>query len=261
VNADSAAAKARLKEKGKKGGEASGRAEAWQVPMSKMLDDREYRKAERAPYFDEAGEKIASSRMTPRPADKTPLGTWKVDSLNLNYGRHVEQLRELDPKGLVRKEEPGVNVERSRADDAERYAEWAKEGNPLPPITVLEGEDGRYIVSDGHRRHAAALKLGVPIRAWVSPMAELPGKFDSEGRPLKAGLTQELAVWHALNRGEKVPPDVLKELPDLAEKYGDPRAIAIPVRAEGDAGPRQVMSDTPGAVQGKASKSRRGDCS
>jgi hypothetical protein len=38
------------------------------------------------------------------------------------------------------------------------------------------------------------------------------------------------------------------------------RAAAIPVHAETDAGPRRLMSDTPGQVEGKASKAKRGDC-
>lgn len=238
-----------------------GAPEAWQMPVEKMMPHEEWRKRESAPYFDETGQKIASSRTTPRPPDDTPLGTWKVDDMVLNYGREIEQLREFDPNDLVRKEEPGVNVEMSRKDDAERYAEWAKEGKPLPPIRVLQSEDGSFIVSDGHRRHAAARALGIPIRAWVSPYVDIPGKFSYEGTPLKAGLTHELAVWHALKRGEAVPGEVLRAYPGLFEKYGDPKATdAIPVRAEGDDGSRRIMSDTPGAVQGAPVKRRRKEC-
>ena len=67
-----------------------------------------------------------------------------------------------------------------------------REGREPPPISVLEMESGALSVSDGHRRTAAAKMVGQTIRAWISWTVDTD-RLDSEGKPIKTGLTYELA--------------------------------------------------------------------
>ena len=97
-----------------------------------------------------------------------------------------------------------------RGWDAERYAEWMKAGHQPPPIEVVEYTDGGLGVINGHRRTAAAKMAGEPILAWVSPAVE-SGRVDASGRPMKTGLTWEIAKHH---RGT-LTPEELESLPDL----------------------------------------------
>ena len=61
-----------------------------------------------------------------------------------------------------------------------------------PPITVIEQESGALSVTDGHRRAAAAKMVGRTIRAWIS-WTVATDRLDSQGKPIKTGLTFELA--------------------------------------------------------------------
>jgi len=47
-------------------------------------------------------------------------------------------------------------------------------------------------MSDGHRRAAAAKMVGQTIRAWISWTVDTD-RLDCEGKPIKTGLTYELA--------------------------------------------------------------------
>lgn len=163
---------------------------------SALWDADELRKAWLANYFDAAGVQIASSRTTPARYPAVPLGAWKIDrSFRGIHGRFIDQLVALDPGGLLLPEgdytKPGYNPE-GRAWDAEHYAGWMREGHEPPPITVLEMESGALSVSDGHRRTAAAKMVGRTIRAWISWTVDTD-RLDSQGKPIKTGLTYELA--------------------------------------------------------------------
>jgi hypothetical protein len=188
----------------------------WEMHLDEMPSISDFGKKERANYFDEEGNKKASSREVPQAPDDTPLGTWrKDDSWKGSYGTDIEQLRELDPNDIIPSEDTGPE----RKGDVERYTEWAKEGRPVPPIKVVETDNGKMKVYDGHRRWLAAKKAGTKIRAWVSPSATIPGKIDSEGRPMKTGLTHELAIHHAIEAGHRVSDHVLADHPELKEQH------------------------------------------
>lgn len=188
-------------------------AEPWTIPQSKMLKASEYDQRLRGNYYSPSGEKIASSREKPAEVDDIPLGTWKVDDTFQGYrGRDIEQLQELDPQSLALSETLVEGNEEGRGWDADRYAEWIKAGHQPPPINVVQMENGKYKVTDGHRRLAAAKKAGVPIRAWVSPVVDTDD-LDSEGKPIKAGLTHEMAIERAARDGKAVPEDVLADHP------------------------------------------------
>lgn len=142
------------------------------------------------------GAVVASSRRMPVHMEMPPVGTWKMDNFRGLYGREVERLCLLDPSELLKSEDLVEHNIEGRGDDAERYAQWLREGLSPPPIQVVQIADGsgRFKVVDGHRRLAAHRAVGRMILAWVSPVVEHPhGTHDSEGRPLLVGFTLELA--------------------------------------------------------------------
>lgn len=160
-----------------------------------FLGEKEYESFIRANYFDGAGRKIGSSREKPAELPDIPIGAWKMDSWDSLYGRMIEQLAEFSPDDLARmvlSEDMVSRNEEGRSDDADRYAGWMKEGKQAPPVTILQMDDGRLKVSDGHRRVAAAIRAGMPVRAWVS-YAVPNGQTDYAGKPMMTALTKELA--------------------------------------------------------------------
>lgn len=203
-----------------------------------FLKSADVRSQERKTYYSEDGTKIGSSREIPQAPHGYKVGQWKIDESPLNYGRQIEQLREVKLADIEIGED---SYAMGRGDDVDRYAQWLKEGREAPPIPLIETEDGRLRTIDGNRRTHAALKAGKgTILAWVSPYVPVPGKFASDGKPIRAGLTDELAVWHALNAGKQVPEEVKSRFPDLEKKYGKPSGTAPMVlfqEAERERGP------------------------
>lgn len=194
---------------------------AFDKPLAELPSVEDTRKAHHATYFSPEGGVIASSRTTPSQTDETklPLGTWRKDSISGMYGVSMEQLRQFDPHTLKWGEEDyttGVNYE-NRGTDARQYAEWIKQGHEPPPVHVIEMEDGSFKVTDGHRRLAAAKWAGVPIKAWVNPLAGT-GKPDSEGKEIKTGATYETNIRDALAAGHEVPEHARKHYGEWLEK-------------------------------------------
>lgn len=152
--------------------------------------------AYKANYLDASGNKIASSRTTPVTSmPDVPVGSWRTeDRYKGNYGSDLSQLAWLDPGKLeVSEHEIGSAWGRDRLEDAERYAGWMQEGRQAPPIEVVETDNGKLKVSDGHRRHHAAKLAGQKILAWVSPNADTGGRTPL-GQPITTALTDQLAT-------------------------------------------------------------------
>ena len=80
-------------------------------------------------------------------------------------------------------------------------------GQVPPPIEATQFADGtgRIIVSNGHRRHWAALQTGRKLPAWVSPVMPHPrGLIDtSTSQVMLVGMTYEAMTGLAWNR----PPE------------------------------------------------------
>jgi hypothetical protein len=101
-------------------------------------------------------------------------------------------------------------------------------GEISPLIIVVDGhKDGPYVLEGGHRFDALHI-------------------LDADSFPALVVLDNEGLANAA-------------DVPESGQKGGE-ASSAIPVRTESDDGPKMQMSDTPGAVQGAPSKSRRGDC-
>jgi hypothetical protein len=163
----------------------------------------------RANYFDSAGQRIQSSRT--RPAGPFPFaeGAWLFDDeLRSNYGHEIYELRLVDPGCLVPSETMVFTNQEGRARDAERYAAWLSEGRLAPPVMVVEALNGEWRITDGHRRWRAAQLAERKVRAWFGPLVPTRQFSAIDGAPIRAGLTYELAVISALERGRTVPDGV-----------------------------------------------------
>ena len=206
-----------------------------------MIQTQEYERARRAHYFDAAGEKLrdVSSRTTPQPEDRTPLGSWRIDPWKLSHGYEIEQLVEFSPADLTPTE--GIvesAYHEGRRDDAVRYATWAKSGKTIPPIHVVQGSDhGEFKITDGHRRWNAAKAAGLPIRAWVSYTVPLPGE-DNAKHGIKVGLTYELAQQlrgaKDLSKGKTYPPGTVRKWADGQSHRKEADGTWTPVPTSGE---------------------------
>jgi hypothetical protein len=165
--------------------------------LGAYIDADTYRKRLSAPYVAEDGAVIASSRLVPNEGVDVPVGTWRVDKFSGNYGKEIEQLREVRIDELALPElREGGKLDIEKLGDDERYAAWIKEGKEPPPIEVLRRDDGSLRVADGHRRVLAAKLAGrATIKAWVSETVPIPsGRLDANGKPIMTSLTYELAM-------------------------------------------------------------------
>lgn len=180
-----------------------------EMPISQFIKASDLEKSRLAPYFDQEGKQIASSREIPAQQSDLPIGSWKIDDQYKGaYGRMIDQLRMIDPNNLEFQEDP---YQMGRGEDVKRYKAWAAQGLVPPPITVVETDSGKLRIIDGHRRATAAKEAGVEIPAWVSPASEIKTLDSSTGKPQKVALTHELAIEHAVNKGLPVPPEVLAD--------------------------------------------------
>lgn len=176
---------------------APGGASAFTMPptdVAKYIKTADYDRAMHAQYADGA-----SSRQVPFAGELPPVGTWRIADRNGLYGRDIEQLRSFAADELLLPEVREGKLDPTKRGDDERYAQWIKEGKRPPPIEVLQMDDGRFRVMDGHRRALAAQQAGQPIDAWVSYSVPT-GKLDSNGNPMKTSLTYELAQ----SNGERI---------------------------------------------------------
>lgn len=142
----------------------------------------------RAQYVQD-GKVIGNSRFDKYLGELPPEGTWAVDDVPGIHGREVAQLKRVDPKSLT----PTENLP-ERMEDARRYAEWMKQGNRAPPLSVIETEKGNLHIIDGHRRWNAAQMAGQDVEAWIHPTGPHPGGLAAYGQtePMRVGMTLEM---------------------------------------------------------------------
>jgi hypothetical protein len=195
--ADTSAAEVEARPNRARAGSEQALREVAAIDQADLVSIVDTRTAASRPYFSANGEQIASSRQTPVLDYPYRPGTWRIDDHFGTYGREAERLEMLDPHSLELSEEDyTTRNDEGRGDDAARYAEWIKEGKMPPPIDVVETEEGRLRVSEGHRRVAAAKLAGVKIPAWVS-YAMHTGRVGSNDKPIMVGLTYEGARYGA----------------------------------------------------------------
>lgn len=192
--------------------------EPWQMTKAEFLDEDAETEKFRGQYVDKDGNVIKSSRTHPSELEIPPVGTWRISnksSLSDKYGNSIEQLQEIPIEDVNVAED--VKAE-GREGDVERYKGWIEEGKTAPPIRAAHRTDGKYQISDGHRRLEAAKRAGKKtILAWVSPSADT-GLREPGGKVIDTDLTHQLAIKQALAEGKEVPPEVLAEYPDLVKE-------------------------------------------
>jgi hypothetical protein len=162
--------------------------------------------------------------------NEAKVGSW----LKLPYpdarGTPVAQVRELPVGALYLPEltEDGQLQPEKRAQ-LDAYTQRAAAGETPPNISVVEMEDGRLRVVDGHRRVMAARAAGVDtIRATVSPLMDHP-----DGRvPMVA---EAIGAPQARAPEAKAPEPAVTDwqaFPPAAKSLGIPRAEMPQVPAE-----------------------------
>jgi hypothetical protein len=89
-----------------------------EMPISQFVKASDLEKSRLAPYFNQEGKQIASSREIPAQQSDLPIGSWKIDDQYKGaYGRMIDQLRMVDPKNLEFQEDPYQN---GRGEDVKR---------------------------------------------------------------------------------------------------------------------------------------------
>jgi hypothetical protein len=121
-----------------------------------------------------------------------PEGTWFKDKFSGNYGRNIYELVWVNPEDIVPTELIDDDISPERRKYIQPYIDWIQEGHQPPPVRLIEAENGDLRLTDGHRRYIASRTLGVPLLAIVS-YAVPTGSVDTQGRPIKTGLTAEIA--------------------------------------------------------------------
>ena len=179
-------------------------------------------------------------------ADSLPPGTWVQLPYPDMRGRPVAQIREVGVNDLYLPElDASGKLQPEKRSYLDPYTQRALDGEKPPAITVVEMEDGRLRVVDGHRRVMAARAAGASdIRAVVSPLIETadgkvpltfeiapPGTF----APRSGSLTDPLPAKPIAGAKEAAPkqagaPDYAQNI-DLIEAQRI-RAVADKMRAK-----------------------------
>lgn len=150
-----------------------------------------------------------NSRVVPQRPVRIPVRAWRISSIEGLYGRELDQLRLVPITDLELPELENGNLAPEKRGDDVRYAQWFEAGlTEYPPIEVVETDQGRLRVTDGHRRVKALQQAGqANVLAWVSTAVPVPdGRVDCKGVVIKAGLTREIAHLR------KVPEAVIREV-------------------------------------------------
>jgi hypothetical protein len=139
-----------------------------------------------------------ANSLAPWEGQLPPLGTWKVDPL---FGE-FEVLTEI-PLDEVTPGEPEDMIK--LWEGYPLYVQWAREGRPPPPVTVVRHVDG-HLVSCNRRRVLAARDAGVrTIVAWFSETGAAGRTAWRLPRDHYALMPVGATVWTERDRYVKVP--------------------------------------------------------
>lgn len=189
--------------------------------------------------------------------DTAPAGAW----VRLPYpdmrGQPIAQVREVPISELYLPElAPDGRLQPEKRGFLPDYTARAAAGEVAPNIDVVQMEDGRLRVVDGHRRVVAAQAAGRgTIRATVSPLIDVPG----DG---KVPLTVELARQNPRSLGGDGYPAWTAEIAAAARELQPARTdaptttqapnpeAAAPARGAGDAAAAAGAADPGRAAAG-----------
>lgn len=117
-----------------------------------------------------------------------PVGSWVKADFKTADSQPVYQVQELGVNDLYLPElDASGRLQPEKRKYLSEYTERAKSGETPPSISVIEMEDGRLRVVDGHRRVLAAKEAGIDrVRALVSTLIDTPsGKQEATVENLK----------------------------------------------------------------------------
>lgn len=146
--------------------------------------------------------------MTPLETDPgaAPIGSFLFDETPDLHGRALLQVRAIPIADLVLPELRGGLLAPEKAGCLPSYVARVIAGEKAPRISVIELEDGRLRVVDGHRRTLARLQAGyTTIEALVSPVIHAPEVGGC------TTLTRELMLRHGM-------PDACRQALVMAER-------------------------------------------
>lgn len=143
-----------------------------------------------------------------------PVGSFALDASEDT----IHQLMMIPTESII------IRPENARRDvDIKTFRDYIQEGSPLPPLWADKTTKG-IILEDGHQRLAAAKQLGLKqVPVWVNE-----------------GETRKNLIQVAIQEGKPVPPEVLKDYPDLAKLA--PEAIK-PKKGKPKLDERQALAD------------------
>ena len=148
--------------------------------------------------------------------EAAPVGAWVRADFAVGGDHPVYQVRDLPIDSLFLHElDNDGRLQPEKRRYLPEYVERAKSGEKPPSITVIEMEDGRLKVADGHRRTLAARDAGLTtIRGLVSPLLETP-----DGK--KEATESMLGASEALDTEVSSPSQAAPTEADLAEDRED----------------------------------------
>lgn len=120
--------------------------------------------------------------------ETAPVGSWIKADFKTADTQPVYQVQEIGVNDLYLPElDASGRLQPEKRRYLPEYTKRAKAGETPPSISVIEMDDGRLRVVDGHRRVMAAREAGIEkIRALVSPLVNTPdGKQEATVENLK----------------------------------------------------------------------------
>lgn len=125
--------------------------------------------------------------------ETAPVGSWVKADFKLADSQPVYQVQDIALDNLYLPElDDNGNLQPEKRKYLADYTERAQAGEVAPGISVIEMDDGRLRVVDGHRRAMAARAAGkTSIRALVSPLIDTPnGKQEATVENIGQALNQ-----------------------------------------------------------------------
>ena len=142
-----------------------------------------------------------------------PKQAWEMNKQQFqdnNFGRLTEAEKKTVDLSDIEPRETGKTV------DPKLVAAY-KNGEPVPPVELIPKGNGKYEIDEGHHRYLAAKEAG------LKNVDAIIAKLDENGNV----RTHRQIVSDALSESKPVPPDVLKDYPELGKEAGKTNKFGI----------------------------------
>lgn len=168
-------------------------------------------------------------------AEHAPIGAWVSCGYRTAHGEPIKQVQTVTLNALYLPELIEGHLAPEKRGHLTQYTEMIRAGSTPPRIEVIEMEDGRLRVVDGHRRVLSAIAAGLTqLEAYVAPLVNtLNGKVEATKENIATaqnaakGLSAEL-----LERGITSTPMLLMPIAEKAITLWKSAAHAIDEQSE-----------------------------